>query len=102
MAMTRMDIPRNIIFFRAAVNCRDECGACCIAPSISSPIPGMPQGKPAGVRCVQLDERNRCRIFGRPERPAVCGGLQPSAEMCGPDAGYAMRWIAELEAVTAP
>lgn len=62
----------------------------------------MPQGKPAGVRCVQLDERNRCRIFGRPERPAVCGGLQPSAEMCGPDAGHATRWIAELEALTAP
>jgi hypothetical protein len=62
----------------------------------------MPQGKPAGVRCVQLDERNRCRIFGRPERPAVCGGLQPSAEMCGPDAGHALRWIAELEALTAP
>jgi Fe-S-cluster containining protein len=32
------------------MNCRLGCGACCIAPSISSPIPGMPQGKPAGVR----------------------------------------------------
>jgi Fe-S-cluster containining protein len=25
--------------------CRSGCGACCIAPSISSAIPGMPQGK---------------------------------------------------------
>ncbi|MDM6904545.1 YkgJ family cysteine cluster protein, partial [Enterobacter hormaechei] len=24
------------------MNCRIDCGACCIAPSISSPIPGMP------------------------------------------------------------
>ncbi|WP_429347626.1 hypothetical protein [Paraburkholderia sp. Clong3] len=27
--------------------CRPDCGACCIAPSISSPIPGMPNGKPS-------------------------------------------------------
>ena len=31
------------------MNCREGCGACCIAPSISSPIPGMPHGKPAGA-----------------------------------------------------
>ncbi|MCF5019628.1 YkgJ family cysteine cluster protein, partial [Pseudomonas lactis] len=29
------------------MKCREGCGACCIAPSISSPLPGMPQGKPA-------------------------------------------------------
>ncbi|HNV09555.1 MAG TPA: YkgJ family cysteine cluster protein, partial [Dokdonella sp.] len=29
------------------MSCRSGCGACCIAPSISSPIPGMPNGKPA-------------------------------------------------------
>jgi Fe-S-cluster containining protein len=28
--------------------CRNGCGACCIAPSISSPIPGMPHGKLSG------------------------------------------------------
>lgn len=84
------------------MRCRSGCGACCIAPSITSPIPGMPDGKPAGVRCVQLDDDNRCRIFGRPERPAVCSQLQPSAEMCGADAGAAMRWIARLELLTQP
>ncbi|MCC6439509.1 MAG: YkgJ family cysteine cluster protein, partial [Rhodanobacteraceae bacterium] len=26
------------------MSCRSGCGACCIAPSISSPIPGMPNG----------------------------------------------------------
>jgi uncharacterized protein len=79
------------------MNCRSDCGACCIAPSITSPIPGMPQGKPAGVRCVQLLPDNRCAIFGQPERPAFCGGLQPSLEMCGPDREYALSWLADLE-----
>jgi hypothetical protein len=62
----------------------------------------MPDGKPAGVRCVQLDDRNRCRIFGRAERPAFCGGLQASAEMCGDTREHAVRWLSELEAATAP
>jgi hypothetical protein len=61
----------------------------------------MPNGKPAGVRCVQLDERDGCRIFGRPERPAVCGGLQPSAEMCGESREQAMFFLTELERLTA-
>jgi len=87
------------------MDCRPGCGACCIAPSISSAIPGMPRGKPAGVRCVQLDDANRCRIFGRPERPAVCGQLMPSAEMCGTGDmanAQAMRYLARLETLTAP
>lgn len=84
------------------MNCRARCAACCIAPSISSPIPGMPQGKPAGVRCVQLDAQLRCRLFGRPERPAVCASLQPSAQMCGASAAQAMRWLRRLDALTAP
>jgi hypothetical protein len=80
--------------------CRVGCGACCIAPSISSPIPGMPDGKPAGVRCVQLTTDNRCAIFGRPERPAVCGNLRAEPAMCGNDRSHAMRWLTELEAAT--
>ena len=84
------------------VSCRPRCGACCIAPSITSPIPGMPHGKPAGVPCIQLDEHLRCRLFGRPERPAFCGGLQPSTEMCGNDAVHAMHWLSHLETLTRP
>jgi uncharacterized protein len=84
------------------MECRPACGACCIAPSISSPIPGMPGGKPAGIRCVQLDEANRCRLFGRPQRPAFCGGLQPSQEMCGGSREHALRWLTRLEHATAP
>lgn len=62
----------------------------------------MPRGKPAGVRCVQLDDENRCRLFGQPERPAVCSQLQPSLEMCGAGAQAAIRWLTALEALTAP
>lgn len=85
-----------------AIACRTGCGACCIAPSISSPIPGMPQGKPAGVRCVQLTHDNRCAIFGRPERPPVCASLRPSPAMCGSDRTQALAGLALLEATTTP
>jgi Fe-S-cluster containining protein len=82
------------------LNCRSGCGACCIAPSISSPIPGMPQGKPAGVRCVQLTDENRCAIFGDPARPAVCSGLRPELMMCGDDRAHALAYLSALEAAT--
>ncbi|MCW5635652.1 MAG: YkgJ family cysteine cluster protein [Rubrivivax sp.] len=84
------------------MDCRPHCAACCIAPSISTPIPGMPEGKPAGVRCAQLDPDARCRLFGRAERPAVCASLQPSAEMCGAERMHAVRWLRRLEAATRP
>jgi Fe-S-cluster containining protein len=84
------------------MECRPRCAACCIAPSISSPIPGMPNGKPAGVPCIQLDEELRCRIFGQPERPAVCGGLQPSEDMCGDSREQALRWLGYMEDLTRP
>lgn len=84
------------------MNCRPGCGACCIAPSISSPIPGMPAGKPAGVRCVQLDDQQRCRLFGRPERPAVCASLRPEPAMCGADRAQALSRLTRLEQLTRP
>lgn len=89
------------------MNCRPNCGACCIAPSINSPIPGMPDGKPAGIRCIQLDDENRCMIFGKPERPTFCASLLPSLEMCGGDhlenpQEHAMVWLSELETLTKP
>ena len=84
------------------MECRVGCGACCIAPSISSPIPGMPNGKPAGVRCIQLDDRNRCLIFGKPERPAVCRNLRPELAMCGDDATEAMSTISAWEIASSP
>jgi hypothetical protein len=84
------------------MNCHPACGACCIAPSISSPIPGMPQGKPAGVPCVQLDEARRCRIFTDPRRPRVCASLAPGEEMCGDGPDHAMVFLGELEKASSP
>mgnify|MGYP000423296990 CR=1 FL=1 len=84
------------------MECRNGCGACCIAPSITSALPGMPNGKPAGVPCAQLLSDMRCAVFGQPERPAFCGGLQPSADMCGTDREAAVLWLLQLETATAP
>ncbi len=86
------------------MDCRPGCGACCIAPSIASPIPGMPHGKPAGIPCVQLDDDLRCLLFGQPERPAFCGSLrpEPEPEMCGASRDEAMTVLAILEIATRP
>ena len=82
------------------MECRIGCAACCIAPSISSAIPGMPDGKPAGVRCIQLSNDNKCKIFGTKERPAVCGSLKPSEEMCKANAQEALLYLKDLEELT--
>ena len=65
-------------------------------------MPGLPGGKPAGVRCPHLDEALRCRLFGQPERPAVCGSLQPHAEMCGSTREHALLFLKQLEQATQP
>jgi hypothetical protein len=62
----------------------------------------MPDGKPAGVRCVQLTDDNRCKLFGRPERPDVCVRLRPDPEMCGDSTEAALIYLTELEAATRP
>src|SRR3989339_1386686 len=82
--------------------CRVGCGACCIAPSISSFIPGMPNGKPAGVRCLQLSDDNLCLLFESAERPLVCKGFKPSREMCGNCTEDALAYLSKLENATAP
>lgn len=83
------------------MKCRVGCGACCIALSISSYIPGMPKGKPAGMRCVQLDENNCCKLYGQKERPAVCKRFKPSEEMCGQSYEEAYSYLKKLEDATA-
>ncbi|MCX7166089.1 MAG: YkgJ family cysteine cluster protein [Rhodocyclales bacterium] len=78
------------------MNCRPGCGACCIAPSISS------LHKPAGQACKHLTPEFRCTLFGSSRRPSCCSSLQPSAEMCGSDRTAALAWLTQLEAATAP
>lgn len=76
--------------------CREGCAACCIAPSISS------LAKPAGIACQHLATDMRCTLFGHPQRPACCSGLQPSLEMCGGSREEALAWLTALETATAP
>ncbi|MEP0071362.1 MAG: YkgJ family cysteine cluster protein [Marinomonas sp.] len=80
--------------------CRSGCGACCIAPSISSPIPGMPHGKPAGVVCVQLLPDLTCAIFGDPSRPKVCKDFTPEQYVCGNSKEEAITILNDLESYT--
>ena len=84
------------------MDCRPDCAACCTAASISTPMPGHPQGKPAGVTCVHLTADRRCALFGHPDRPACCSGLQPSLEMCGETREHALAYLTLLEEQTRP
>ena len=79
------------------MECRKKCGACCIAPSISSPIPGMPDGKPGGVPCIHLSKNFRCLIYGDPERPKVCDQFQADPEVCGTSREEALMLLGKLE-----
>jgi uncharacterized protein len=82
--------------------CRSACAACCIAPSITTPIPGMPNGKPAGIPCIQLTADLRCALFGDPRRPTVCSSLRPHEDMCGTTRDEALATLTRWETLTAP
>lgn len=84
------------------MQCRDDCGACCVAPSITAPLPGMPDGKPAGVACLHLDARRRCSLFGDPRRPRLCAQFMPEPSVCGANRSEAMALIAALEIASQP
>jgi Fe-S-cluster containining protein len=79
------------------MKCRDKCGACCIAPSISSAIPGMPDGKAAGVPCIHLSGEYRCLIYGDPGRPKVCDQFKAEPEVCGTSRDEALILLGSLE-----
>ena len=80
------------------MNCRKDCGACCIAPSISSPIPGMPNGKPAGIRCIHLQDDFSCGIYE--ERPKVCRDFKAEEAFCGSNRQEALAILSKLEQET--
>jgi len=80
------------------MECRKECGACCIYPSISSPIPGMPNGKPADTRCIHLLENMDCAIYLSADRPLVCAGFKAERSFCGDNYDQAkkiLQWLME-------
>jgi Fe-S-cluster containining protein len=82
------------------MECRLGCGACCIAPSINSPIPGMPDGKKAGERCIQLDSNNLCLLFGLPQRPELCDRFKADVDVCGDSNELALENLIHLEQIT--
>ena len=83
------------------MDCRLGCGACCIAPSISTSIPGMPEGKLAGERCIQLDDNKLCKLFNHPDRPKVCSEFKAELDTCGSTNEEAILNISLLEQATA-
>ena len=74
-----------------------KCGACCTIMSISSPIPGMPNGKPAFTKCIHLTDDNLCGLFGKTERPDICSRFQASPDVCGTNREEAITLIVSLE-----
>lgn len=80
----------------------NKCGACCIVPSITSKIPNMPNGKPAFVRCVNLDDNNLCVLYNTQTRPSVCIGFKPDPKICGKNFNEAYENLSKLELETMP
>ena len=78
------------------MKCRENCAACCIALSISSPIPGMPEGKPAGERCIHLLDDYRCDIYNTGTKPKVCDDFKAEKEFCGSNQEEALRILYSL------
>lgn len=86
----------------AQIKCRPGCAACCTAISISSPLPGMPNGKPAGVNCINLDEKLFCKLHSTDLYPAICKSFSADLEMCGSSNQHAYSYIEFLENYTSP
>ena len=85
------------------MECRAQCGMCCIAPSINEPLPGMPDGKRAGEYCINLDPDSlACRIWGTADYPSLCRDFRPAPDTCGNSRDQAEELIRWLEVATQP
>lgn len=82
------------------MECRESCGACCIAPSINTPMPGMPEGKPAGIRCNHLNENFQCDLWQKKTRPVFCGQFKAEESICGGSRHEAIQILDDLESLT--
>jgi Fe-S-cluster containining protein len=78
------------------MECRENCGACCIALSISSNLPGNNEGKQAGVRCIHLLNNYRCAIYNDISKPKVCSDFKAEPEFCGSNREEAMKILSSL------
>jgi hypothetical protein len=62
----------------------------------------MPEGKPAGVRCIHLLDDYQCAIYNDPGKPKVCTDFNAELEFCGYDREEAMRILFSLSECPPP
>lgn len=55
----------------------------------------MPDGKPAGVRCIHLQDDYSCGIYE--QRPKVCIDFQAEELVCGRNRQEALNILIQLE-----
>jgi Fe-S-cluster containining protein len=60
----------------------------------------MPDGKPAGVKCIHLCEDYSCGIYE--QRPKVCIDFQVEVLVCGNDREEAIAILSRLETASDP
>ena len=56
----------------------------------------MPEGKEAGVRCINLTDDYRCSVYNDHGYPKVCAGFNAEPEFCGKDREEAMKILGSL------
>lgn len=59
-------------------------------------MPGMPNGKPAGIPCIHLVGDFNCALFNSPKRPKVCAGFKAERIVCGNKREEAMAILTSL------
>ncbi len=85
------------------MECRSNCGMCCIAPSIKQPLPNMPEGKKAGQMCANLDpESLSCRVWETHQYPFFCRDFLADKDFCGTNRQEAEQILTFLEESTHP
>ena len=96
-------VSERVIIMAEDLKCRSGCGGCCIAPSITSFIPGMPNGKASGEPCINLNlETYSCDIWGQEDYPEFCRDFKPCTDVCGESREDALQIITLLEKSTNP
>jgi hypothetical protein len=59
-------------------------------------MPGMADGKPAGVRCIHLLEDCTCSIYNSKDKPKVCSDFMAEPDFCGSTQEEALRILYSL------
>jgi len=57
----------------------------------------MPDGKPAGVRCINLLDNYHCSIYNDPSKPKVCDDFKAEPDFCGTSREEAMVILGTLD-----